>query len=56
MSDRQFDLVLLDIELPDGNGVEFCAEVQAAQPNVSIFFLTSHTDLSEKVLSFSGSG
>ncbi len=49
----KFDLILIDIELPDGNGMEYCSEVLAKSPSTSIFFLTSHTSLSEKVLGFS---
>lgn len=50
---HQFDLALLDIELPDGNGIEFCAQIQSLYPHLSIFFLSAHTDLSQKVLGFS---
>lgn len=50
---QDFDLILLDIELPDGNGIEFCTELQTTHPMIPIFFLTSHKDLSEKVLGFS---
>ncbi|MBD64887.1 MAG: DNA-binding response regulator [Halobacteriovoraceae bacterium] len=50
---NQYDLVLLDIELPDGNGLEFCSQIQSQKPDLSIFFLTSHDNLSEKVLGFS---
>ncbi|MGE4130898.1 MAG: response regulator transcription factor [Bdellovibrionales bacterium] len=48
----QFDLVLLDVELPDGNGVDLCTEVRKTSPDTQIFFLTSHSELSEKVLGF----
>jgi two-component system phosphate regulon response regulator PhoB len=50
---NSYDLVLLDIELPDGNGVEFCSNIQSMAPELPIFFLTSHDNLSEKVLGFS---
>lgn len=50
---QSFSLVLLDVELPDGNGIDFCAELQSAHPELVVFILTSHTDLSEKVLGFS---
>lgn len=49
----QWDLLILDIELPDGNGIEFCSEVSSQNPKLPIFMLTSHTSLSEKVLGFS---
>jgi DNA-binding response OmpR family regulator len=52
-SNNNFHLFLLDIELPDGNGIDLCSKLQYLKPNIPIFFLTSHTDLSEKVLGFS---
>lgn len=53
LSKNNFDLLLLDIELPDGNGFEICSKVQVNHPNLAIFFLTGHANLSEKVLGFS---
>ncbi len=50
---KQYDLFLLDMELPDGNGVDLCSLITTKSPESIIFFLTSHSDLSEKVLSFS---
>jgi len=47
------DLILLDIELPDGNGFDFFVQIQAKCPRTSTFFLTSNDDLSAKVLGFS---
>ncbi len=49
---ESFDLIILDIELPDGNGLDFCAEINTKNSNQAIFILTSHTSLSEKVLGF----
>ncbi len=48
-----FDLFILDVDLPDGNGIEFCASIQETHSNTAVFFLTGHTDLSEKVMGFS---
>lgn len=53
LKENSFDLILLDVELPDGNGVDLCSEIQSNDPNSSIFFLTSHAGLSDKVLGFS---
>lgn len=50
---RFFDLLILDVELPDGNGIELCSSIQSSHPNIIVFFLSSHTNLSEKVLGFS---
>ncbi len=47
------DLVLLDIELPDGNGVELCSRLQINHPELPVFFLTGHCELSEKIMGFS---
>lgn len=49
----QFDLILLDVELPDGNGIEFCSSIQSSHSHISIFFLTGHTNISDKVMGFS---
>src|SRR5262245_31389582 len=48
-----YALILLDIELPDGNGIDFCSEIQSSLTQTAIFFLTSYTNLSDKVLGFS---
>lgn len=53
LGSKRFDLLLLDIELPDGNGLELCSSVQMETPELPIFILTSHDDLSEKVMGFS---
>ena len=50
---NSFDLFILDVDLPDGNGIEFCSTLQATHSHIPIFFLTGHTDLSEKVMGFS---
>lgn len=48
-----FSLILLDVELPDGNGVNFCSRMQSRKDLTPVFFLTAHGELSEKVLGFS---
>ncbi len=53
ISKKDFDLILLDVELPDGNGIEFCSSIQATHSHISIFFLSGHGNLSDKVLGFS---
>lgn len=50
---RDYDILLLDIELPDGNGIDLCSKIQSESPTLPVFFLTSHDNLSEKVLGFS---
>lgn len=53
MDKSTFEIILLDIELPDGNGLELCSKIQMKYPELPIFFLTSHSELSEKVMGFS---
>src|ERR1044072_1522143 len=38
------DLVLLDVRLPDGNGVELCRELRSKLPELNVLMLTSFTD------------
>lgn len=44
-----FDLVLLDVNLPDGNGFDLCREIKAARPGLAVIFLTAN-DLEKDVL------
>jgi len=52
IANNKFELLLLDIGLPDGNGIDFCSKVHMANPKQAIFMITAHNDLSEKVLGF----
>jgi len=38
------DIVLLDLRLPDGSGIEACREILAACPETHVVFLTSFAD------------
>jgi two-component system, NarL family, response regulator DevR len=38
------DVAVLDVRLPDGNGVEVCREVRARDPRVACLMLTSFSD------------
>jgi two-component system response regulator DevR len=40
--DLKPDVVLMDIRLPDGSGVEACREIRAASPTTRVLFLTSY--------------
>ena len=37
-------VVLMDLRLPDGSGVEACREILAARPDTRVLFLTSYGD------------
>ncbi|MDR3605945.1 MAG: response regulator transcription factor [Oligoflexia bacterium] len=41
---RSFDVVLLDVNLPDGNGFELCREIRKENDTVPILMLTAKTD------------
>ncbi|MFC3802328.1 response regulator transcription factor [Cohnella sp. GCM10012308] len=44
--ERAFDLIVLDVQLPDGSGFDFCAELRASRNETPIVFLTaSDTEL-----------
>lgn len=38
------DVAVLDIRLPDGNGVEVCREIRARDPRIACLMLTSFSD------------
>lgn len=38
------DVVLMDMRLPDGSGVEACREILSRQPGVQVLFLTSYAE------------
>jgi len=38
------DVILMDIRLPDGSGIDACREILAARPDTRVIFLTSYSD------------
>jgi DNA-binding NarL/FixJ family response regulator len=46
----QPDVVVMDVRLPDGSGIEACREIRAARPETRVVMLTSYPD-EEAVLS-----
>lgn len=46
---REFDLVLLDINLPDGNGVELCKLIKPQYPDTIVIFLTANDQESDQI-------
>jgi DNA-binding NarL/FixJ family response regulator len=37
-------IVIMDVRLPDGSGVEACREIRAARPDAKVIMLTSYAD------------
>lgn len=44
-----FDLVILDVRLPDGNGLDICREIRSAGKSMPVLFLTACDDENEIV-------
>jgi DNA-binding NtrC family response regulator len=42
LGDRPFDLVLLDLALPDRNGIDLLPEIRAIDPQLSIIMITAY--------------
>ncbi|WP_143342360.1 response regulator, partial [Crossiella equi] len=38
------DVAVLDIRLPDGNGIELCRDLRSAEPDLNVLMLTSFGD------------
>ncbi|MES2775896.1 MAG: sigma-54 dependent transcriptional regulator [Bacteroidota bacterium] len=43
------DVILCDVKLPDGNGVDFIKEVKASHPVIEIIFLTAYGNIPDGV-------
>src|SRR5262245_52535929 len=44
-----YDLILLDIELPDGNGLEWMADLRAVIGDTPVIVMSSRTDFTSKM-------
>ncbi len=49
LREDRFDLVLLDVNLPDGNGFDLCRTIKQARPELPVIFLTAN-DLEQDML------
>jgi len=45
-----YQLIILDISLPDNNGLELCKTIRLGNANVPVIMLTCHAEESDKVL------
>ena len=49
LSKENIDVILCDVKLPDGNGVEFAKETKAKYPSTEIILLTAYGNISDGV-------
>jgi len=49
MNSREIDVVLCDVKLPDGNGVDFLEKIKSAFPLVEVILLTAFGKISDGV-------
>ena len=45
LSKSDADILLLDVSMPDGNGIDICRKVKALYPKLNVMIITSHTEL-----------
>ena len=53
---NEFDLVLLDINLPDGSGLDLCEEIRTRGQNSYIMFLTANDKESDMLGGYEAGG
>ena len=49
LSETEYDLVLLDINLPDGNGYDLCKLIKPGHPDTLVIFLTANDQESDQL-------
>ncbi len=55
LTDRRFDLIILDINLPDTTGFEICQELRKVS-NVPVIFASARTSVDDRVTGFEMGG
>ncbi len=49
LGDRPFDLLLLDLALPDRNGIELLPEIRTLDPQISVIMITAYGTVEDAV-------
>lgn len=52
----KFDLFILDVRLPDGNGIELCQKVNQLQPNSPVVYYSAYASDEEQEAALSVAG
>ena len=49
---QDYDLIVLDVNLPDGNGFDFCRQIKERRPDTAVIFLTANDMESDMLRGF----
>ena len=49
---QDYDLIVLDVNLPDGNGFDLCVEIKERRPDTAVIFLTANDMESDMLKGF----
>lgn len=49
---QDYDLIVLDVNLPDGSGFDFCREIKERRPDTAVIFLTANDMESDMLRGF----
>jgi two-component system, NtrC family, response regulator PilR len=52
----KFDLCILDVRLPDGNGIDLCQEINGIQPGVPVVYYSAYASDEEQEAALSVAG
>lgn len=56
LKDKEFDVALLDINLPDGNGLDLCREIRGRGQHTYMMFLTANDRESDMLKGYEAGG
>ena len=49
---QDYDLIILDVNLPDGNGFDLCEKIKERRPDTAVIFLTANDMESDMLKGF----
>jgi DNA-binding response OmpR family regulator len=52
LGEHAYDAILLDWQLPDGSGIDFCSTIRAIQPGVHVLMLTGREERVDRLRAF----
>jgi two-component system, OmpR family, response regulator len=56
VAEEEFDILIVDIMLPDGNGLDLCREIRAMGVTTPILFLTARGEVGDRVAGLDAGG